>query len=141
MLSRVVCGLFYIFLPTHNPVMREAGAAFVAGGNTFSEQMMQFLFVVDQPTNLLPSIHCLVSWLCFMGIRGKKEIPFWYRTFSCIFAILVFVSTQVTKQHYYVDIIAAVIVAEGLYYITKRTNVYKYFYQFFEMINTKLKRS
>lgn len=135
MISRVVCGLFFILLPTTNLKLREA---VVLHGASFSEKMLQFLYVVDQPTNLFPSIHCLVSWFCFIGIRGQKAIPKWYRVFSCIFAIAVCVSTQVTKQHYIVDVFGGIILAEVLYYITTHTKLYLPFMNFFEKINTKL---
>jgi membrane-associated phospholipid phosphatase len=135
MLSRIVCGLFFILLPTTNLELRES---VIIDGSSFSEKMMQFLYMVDQPTNLFPSIHCLVSWYCYVGIRKQKAIPLWYRIFSCLFAIAVCVSTQVTKQHYIVDIFAGILLAEVLYYITTHTNLYKPIMSFFERMNSKL---
>ncbi len=137
MLSRVVCGIFFILLPTTNLKLREA---VILEGSSFAETMMRFLYTVDQPRNLFPSIHCLVSWFCFIGIRGQKTIPFWYRTFSCLFAVAVCISTQVTKQHYIVDAIGGIILAELLYYITTHTNLYQPVMRFFERINSKLPR-
>lgn len=136
-MSRFVCGLFFILLPTTNVALREA---VMLNGSTLSEKLMQFLYMVDQPTNLFPSIHCLVSWFCFIGIRGQKSVPKWYRVFSCIFAILVCVSTQVTKQHYIVDVFGGIILAEVLYYITNHTRIYFPFMNFFEKLNHKLAR-
>ena len=80
---------------------------------------------MDSATNLFPSIHCLVSWFCFIGIRGQKSIPRAYRIFSCVFAVLVFVSTQVTKQHYIIDVIGGIAVAEAAYYLTHHTQFYR----------------
>jgi hypothetical protein len=55
---------------------------------------MSFLYSVDTASNLFPSIHCLVSWFCFIGIRGNQKIPLWYRAFSFVAAILVFISYE-----------------------------------------------
>lgn len=32
----------------------------------------------------LPSIHCLVSWFCYIGIRGRSNIPKAYRGFHAV---------------------------------------------------------
>ena len=92
LLSRVVCGIFFVVLPTTNvrPELPTDSIFYPA---------MQWLWNTDQAVNLFPSIHCLVSWFCYIAIRGNKKFPRWYRWFSCIFAIAVFISTQTTKQH------------------------------------------
>lgn len=130
-MSRFICGIFFIFLPTTN-IRPEVL------GNSFSHQLLRFVFRTDTPTNLFPSIHCLVSWFCYIGIRKNPNVPKWYRSFSMIFAILVFISTQVTKQHYYVDIIGALIIAEGTLYFAKHTNVYIKTMKLFDAITKKI---
>lgn len=110
-MSRVVCAFFYIILPTTNvrPVLH---------GTDIFTSMLQWIYQMDAPTRLFPSLHCLVSWFCYVGIRGRKEIPKWYQRFSLIFAILVCVSTQVTKQHYIVDVFGGIAVAEFCYWVS-----------------------
>ena len=117
MLSRLVCCLFFLIMPTTNvrPVLE---------GNDIFTRLLGLVYQIDSPVNLFPSIHCLVSWFCYIGIRGQKKVPGWYRAFSCIMAILVFISTQVTKQHYIVDVIGAVALAEGAYYFGMHTKCY-----------------
>lgn len=127
-LSRIVCMVFFVLLPTTN-VRPEVT------GNGFADNIVKFIYFVDPATNLFPSIHCLVSWMCYIGIRGRKIIPLWYRAFSCIFSIMVFLSTQFTKQHYIVDVIAGVIIAEVCLYIGKHTNFYKKAGNVFDKIN------
>ncbi len=116
-LSRIVCGIIFIILPTTNvrPI--------VPGTDLFSS-LMRYVYAVDPATNLFPSIHCLVSWFCFIGIRNSERVSFWYKAFSCIFSILVFASTQFTKQHYLIDVAGAVIIAELCYFIACHTNIY-----------------
>ncbi len=117
LLSRLVCGIIFIAFPTTN--VRPT-----VSGNDITSWLMNFIYQIDTPTNLFPSIHCLVSWFCFIGIRNSKKIPLWYKAFSCFFAILVFASTQFTKQHYLIDIAGGIIIAELCYYIATHTQLY-----------------
>lgn len=130
-LSRIICGICFILLPTTN-VRPEVV------GDGLAQQLIRFVYFMDAPTNLFPSIHCLVSWLCFVGIRGKKGVPRWYQVFSCIFAVAVFASTLFTKQHYIVDVIAGVILAEVCYYIGNHTKFYQKIMKVFDRINRKV---
>lgn len=117
LLSRMICGIIFILLPTTN--VRPT----VPGNDIFS-WLVRFVYQIDLPTNLFPSIHCLVSWFCFVGIRRSKRVPLWYKIFSCIFAILVCLSTQFTKQHYLIDIAGGILIAELCYYIAQHTRLY-----------------
>lgn len=131
MCSRLVCAVFFIGFPTTN--IRPD-----VTGEGFNVWLLRFLYGIDQPTNLFPSIHCLVSWLCYTGIRGRKEIPVWYRIFSCIFALLVVLSTQFTKQHYIADAIAGIFLAEALFWVNKRISLYRLVQRFFTWVNEKV---
>lgn len=130
-LSRIICMVFFIIMPTTNtrPVIT---------GNGLAENIMGFIYMADPATNLFPSIHCLVSWLCYAGIRGRKNIPLWYRAFSCIFSIMVFLSTQFTKQHYIADVFAGVLIAEICLYTGRHTELYKKTRKVFDKINSKV---
>lgn len=130
-LSRTVCALFFIFLPTTN-IRPEVT------GQGLPDVLMRFVYSMDAPTNLFPSIHCLVSWFCFIGIRGKSYVPKWYQVFSMFFAIAVFASTLFTKQHYIIDVIGGVILAEICYFIGNHTNWYQHIKKLFTMINRKV---
>ena len=66
----------------------------------------------NSPSNLFPSIHCYVSWMCWKGVEGSEKVPKWYQRFSLVFAILIIISTQVLKQHYIVDAAAALLLVE-----------------------------
>ncbi len=130
-LSRIICGIFFILLPTTN-IRPEIT------GNSFPELLIQFVYWIDAPTNLFPSIHCLVSWLCFVGIRGKSYVPKWYQVFSALFAIAVFASTLFTKQHFIVDVIAGVVIAEVCYFIGRHTKYYQGIEEIFDRVNRKV---
>lgn len=117
-MSRLICGLFYLLIPTTNirPVLDDSGVW---------NSVLLLVYTIDPPTRLFPSIHCLVSWFCYIGIRKQKNIPKPYRVFSCMFALLVCLSTQFTKQHYIVDAIGGILLAEGTYWLALHTELYR----------------
>ncbi len=131
MMSRIVCGFFFFLLPTTN--VRPGFEV-----DSFAAYLLQMLYQADPPVNLFPSIHCLVSWMCFIGIRGNKKIPVWYQVFSCLFALLVLVSTLTTKQHYLLDGVVGILFAEILYALNRKWTVKNYVQRFFDWIHTKL---
>lgn len=103
-----ICFICFILVPTTNIRPEIAG-------NTISERILLLVYSLDggnSPSNLFPSIHCYVSWLCWKGVAGSEKIPKWYQKFSLIFAVLIIISTQVLKQHYIVDAVAALILVE-----------------------------
>ena len=63
-LSRIICGIFFVMVPTTlaRPEITETG---------IWDQMLNLVYTIDPSANLFPSIHCLVSWFCFVGIRGQ----------------------------------------------------------------------
>lgn len=128
-MSRLICCCFFLAFPTTNvrPVL----------GDGFWESILQFVYQVDEPTRLFPSIHCLVSWFCYIGIRGQQKVPKAYRVFSCVFALLVCVSTQFTKQHYIVDVFGGIAIAELTYYISFHTNCYRVLENLIERISKR----
>ena len=93
--ARIICFLFFVFYPTTN-VRPE-----LVGNGIFA------------------------SWFCCIGIRGDKKVPVWYKIVSVMIAVLVFISTLVTKQHVIVDVIGGVAVAELTWFVSCRTNGWK----------------
>lgn len=117
-LSRCICFVIFLVYPTTNvrPVIPDKG---------FWNRAVLWLYSIDAADNLFPSIHCLVSWFCYLGIRHQKEIPVWYKKISFFFAILVFASTLFLKQHVILDVVGGVLLAEVCFYIGKKTNGYQ----------------
>ena len=112
-LSRLICMLFFIFLPTTNVRPDIVG-------NSIADRLTNGLYSIDQPTNLFPSIHCLVSWFCFVGVRFHKNVKKWVKIVILISACAIMASTQFLKQHYIVDLISGVALAELCYWFTGR---------------------
>lgn len=132
LLSRVVCLAFFLLFPTTNirPDLAATG---------FWNKSMIFLYSIDAADNLFPSIHCLVSWFCYIGIRGKKEIPAWYRAFSCIMALLVCLSTLLTKQHVIIDVFGGILLAEVCFWLGGKQAVSGMYEKFQNGINKIIK--
>ena len=109
-IARVVCFLLYLLMPTtmQRPEITEPG---------FWNDVMRLLYWIDLPDNLFPSIHCLISWFCWIGVRNRKEVPAAYRWFSFAAALAVCVSTVTTRQHVLIDIAGGVLLAEISYYV------------------------
>ncbi len=107
-LGKLTCLPFFVFLPTtmERPEIIEKG---------FWEVCMRFLYQVDAADNLFPSIHCMVSWFCWIGLRNQKQCPWWWRYGALLFAIAVCVSTVTTRQHVVIDIVGGIGFAELAY--------------------------
>lgn len=114
LLAELICGLFFVLLPTTNvrPVITD--------GDLFSN-LTAFLYFVDPAKNLFPSIHCMASWFCWIGVRSDRRFPTWYKWFNCLFALCVCASTLFLKQHCIPDVIAGVLLAELCWFAANHT--------------------
>ena len=104
-IAKIICFVVFITFPT--TLQRPE-----ASDNNIFGILTNLIFSLDSPDNLLPSIHCLESWVCFRGALALKKIPAWYKYFSLVFSIGVFMSTVLLKQHVLLDIPADILVFE-----------------------------
>ena len=81
-------------------------------GNGIWDLITRFVYFVDAPNNLFPSIHCLESWMVFRAALGAVKPTKTYKCVILIFTLLVFASTVLVKQHVTVDILGAVVAVE-----------------------------
>ena len=109
-IAKIVC--FVIFLVFHTTAARPW-----IDTSGFWGYFMGLLYQVDSADNLFPSLHCLVSWLCWIGVRKRKDIPAVYRWASLVMALAVCVTTLTTKQHVIVDVFGGVALAELSYFL------------------------
>ena len=129
-ISRCVCMVIFLAYPTTNtrPVIEGSG---------FWDLLAGWLYSIDAADNLFPSIHCLVSWFCFLAVKGQKKIPIWYKAVSFILAVLVFLSTLFTKQHVIVDVAGGIFLAQGCFWIGKHTEIW----HIYEHIGDKIEKA
>ena len=133
MSARCICFLFFVLLPTTN--VRPT-----TDGNGIWICLMEWLYRMDEPVNLFPSIHCMNSWFCYIAVRGRKDVSKWYQHFSFWAAIAVAASTVFTKQHYLLDIAGGFLLAELVWQLNRKCNYYKNVRKVFEKINGNLSK-
>jgi len=75
------------------------------------------------PRNALPSMHTLISWICIIGIRMDKKIPKFHVTWVWVLNVAIIISTQTTKQHYIIDLIVAIAIAETAYWLLRNSKL------------------
>ena len=129
--ARLVCMLCFIFYPTTNtrPVLT---------GTDIWTQAVRFLYTVDKPINLFPSIHCMASWFSCIAVRKNRKISNWYKAFSVLMTVLVVISTLALRQHVWQDAAAGILLAEVTWQISRRTNGWQIYRRLTEKIANKL---
>ncbi len=130
-LSKAICLFFFLVLPTTNVRPEITGTGLWAF-------LMRFLYQVDAADNLFPSIHCLVSWLCWIGVRRRRDLPAFYRWFSLLAAIAVCLSTLTTRQHVLADVFSGVFLAEFCYLIAGFPCICQLYSRFLQWILDKV---
>ncbi len=104
-LTVLISFLFFVLMPT--TLERPT----VTGGGLWN-WLMRLVYWIDTPENLFPSLHCSVGWLCWVGVRGRKDLPLWLKLLALILSLLVCLSTLTTRQHVMVDVVSGVALAE-----------------------------
>lgn len=94
-------------------------------GDGFWPWVMRFLYAVDPPLNLAPSLHCFASWQCAIALHSDRKTPLWYRVFSYVFALMVCASTLLVRQHCLLDVVTGVALAQISYLVSCRWNVHR----------------
>lgn len=114
--AKLICMIFFVLLPTTN-VRPDAE------GKGFFLFLTRFIYMVDTPRNLFPSIHCFVAWLGTRQLFEAKKLR--HKLPVCILCVigslLVFASTLHTKQHVFVDVLGGIAVAEIGYLVARFT--------------------
>ena len=104
--GKTFCLLFFVLLPT---TMERPE---VVGTSVFY-WLVKFIYHVDAPVNLFPSIHCLESWCCIHAAFEMKKVPNWYKGVTVVMSLGVFASTLLVKQHVLLDMFGGIAVFEA----------------------------
>nr|WP_275901705.1 phosphatase PAP2 family protein [Paenibacillus sp. SYP-B3998] len=92
----------------------------VISGDDWMLRMVQWVYLSDQPFNCFPSTHVLTSYLMMKAYLNTKQIPRLYTVIVTLMSVLIIASTLFVKQHVLLDIVGAVLVAEGVIYVVQR---------------------
>lgn len=87
--------------------------------DNFMVDIVKYIYSVDTPTNVLPSIHCLNSIGIHIGIMKSRKLSKnkVACTASAILAGSICLSTVFIKQHSILDMFAAIALSIPLYYM------------------------
>lgn len=127
-LAKAVCLVIFLAIPTTN-VRPELE------GDSLGCTLMRFVYWVDSPYNLFPSIHCLLSWLCFLGVRDAPNSSPKARCAVFCIAIMIFISTLTTKQHVVVDVLGGVILAQLSYWAASKKAILTVYSKFADRLS------
>ena len=108
--------------PTYMDRVAEGLYEVVENPNVF-DKLRQFWYSLDGSAmayNLLPSLHCINSTLCYLGVAGRKEISGRFKVYTLITALLIFASTVFVKQHYFMDVVTGILLAVIVFFICKK---------------------
>lgn len=111
-IGEAICFICFILFPTS--MIRPE----VTGNSVFC-QIIKITYAYDEANNLFPSIHCFVSWLCWIGVRNNTYVPEWYQKISLFSAFAVCFSTLTVKQHVIADVLAGILLAEISYLLAE----------------------
>ncbi len=131
LLGKSVCLLFFLLMPT--TIVRPEFEV-----RNLGDWMLKAIYFFDSPTNLFPSLHCFMSWMCFRAVFRQKAIPVRYQVFAFVLNLLIFASTVMTKQHYIVDVPAGILLAEIALALAYHTPVSRLTAALFDKINKKV---
>lgn len=135
--SFTLSGLFYFFFQSDVQAWRETSGLFARTDLNFTENFVMTIYNAAGPRNALPSYHCMMSWFCILGARMDKKMPIVSKTIIWTLGIAICISTQTLKQHYIIDLIAAIAVAEIFYWVLRKSKLVQWFENQFTKINIK----
>ena len=110
-LGKVICLVAFLIFPT---TIRRPDV----NGTTAWDTFMRFLYWIDAPDNLFPSLHCMIAWLCWVGIRGNRQVSILWRIVALVMAVAVCLSTLTTRQHVLLDVAGGILLSELCYWGT-----------------------
>ncbi len=87
--------------------------------NTIFTQLVSYLYSMDTPTNVFPSIHVFNTIGAQIAIMSNTNLQKykWIQVSTFILSVLIIISTVTLKQHSIIDTIGAFILAAPLYVI------------------------
>ena len=111
LLAKAVIFLFYIFLPTKMTRPELTGTG-------FWDDCLRFMYWIDDADNLFPSLHCMIAWLCWLGVRGNRDVSLPWRISALVMAAAVCFSTLAIRQHVLLDVFGGILLSELCYALT-----------------------
>lgn len=106
-----MCYVFYYLYPVE--ISRP-----VIDNNTIANKLVNIIYENDRPVNCFPSIHVLNTYIIMRFTKVKDNKSWFY--YTNIIGILIMLSTLFIKQHFILDGVVAIILAEVVILIAKK---------------------
>lgn len=103
------------------------------------QSALRMLYWIDAPDNLFPSLHCMISWLCWVGIRRNRQVPLTCRAFALLMAVAVCLSTLTTRQHVLLDVAGGILLSELCYRVAGSESLLRVYSAYIEKTMLKFK--
>lgn len=81
--------------------------------NNLGVNLLRTIRFIDRPVNCFPSLHVSSLFLFSFSLWTESRKKFFV---SLIFTLLISVSTMTTKQHYFLDVIAGIVLSTLIYF-------------------------
>lgn len=108
LLGKMAAFLCFLLLPITiaRPPMEE-----IVGAGAW---LTKIIYLMDEPINLFPSLHCFVSYISVRPLFAKDapRVSPIVKITSIVFALLVCLSTLFTRQHLVADVISGIALGE-----------------------------
>lgn len=98
------------------------------------DKIIVYIYSLDSIVNACPSFHCFCSTIVIHILWNNKPFNNKFLIVNTIFSIMVFVSTLLTKQHYFIDVPCGILLADFSMLASKKIS----FNKLFDTINKKL---
>ena len=95
----------------------------VIPGNSISDKIIKILYILDDPTCCMPSLHCLICFYIIFAIINTKYIKKYVKIIIIIISICIILSTLFIKQHVILDVVAALIISLASYFIVYKKDI------------------
>ncbi len=146
LITFTICGIWYFFWQSDVTYWRTTSGLFLNNDYltprtdlNFTESLVMMIYQSAGPRNALPSMHTLMSWLCIISLRMDKKIPLWTKIVIWVLSIAIIIATQTLKQHYIIDLIAGIILAEAAYWLLRNSKIVTLITRFIDNLNKKFK--
>lgn len=108
-LGMIISYIIYFFFQTTVPRPEIAG-------NSLLNIMVKLIYYSDKPYNCFPSIHVLSCYIIIKGTK-KSNAGELFKLMTYLTAVTIILSTLFIKQHVIMDVVSAILLAEGVYRI------------------------
>jgi len=140
----LVCGIWYFFWQSDVEAWRVTSGLFLNNDYltprtdlNFTEKIVLWIYQAGGPRNALPSMHTLMSWLAIIGIRLTKKTHIIHKIIIWVMSLAIIISTQTLKQHYIIDLIVAIALAEVAFFALRNSGLGRWLEKIFSKLNKK----